>query len=161
MRRNKELANRLEEVLLNGNWIAGTNFKSQLENVNWKQATQKIEPLNTIASLTFHVNYYLAGILKVFKGGNLEIKDKYSFDLPNIDSEDSWRILVNEFLANSKAFVKEVSKIPDETLDKPFVIEKYGTYLRNIEGVIEHCYYHLGQISFIKRVIIQNENLNH
>lgn len=69
--------------------------------------------------------------------------------------------MVNEFLANSKAFVKEVSKIPDETLDKPFVIEKYGTYLRNIEGVIEHCYYHLGQISLIKRVIIQNENLNH
>lgn len=86
MRRNKELANRLEEVLLNGNWIAGTNFKSQLENVNWKQATQKIEPLNTIASLTFHVNYYLAGILKVFKGGNLEIRDKYSFDLPDINS---------------------------------------------------------------------------
>lgn len=28
-----------------------------------------------------------------------------------------------------------------------------GSYLRNIEGVIEHSYYHLGQISLIKKMI--------
>jgi len=28
----------------------------------------------------------------------------------------------------------------DSIFDQPFVDEKYGTYLRNIEGVIEHSY---------------------
>ena len=156
MERNKELANRLDEVLLNGRWIANTNYKLQIESVSWQQATQKIGTLNTIATLTFHVNYYLAGILNVFKGGELEIRDKYSYDIPPIQSESDWKTLMNEFLLNSEEFVNEVANIPDSKLDEPFVDEKYGTYLRNIEGVIEHSYYHLGQISLIKKMISEN-----
>jgi hypothetical protein len=102
--------------------------------------------------MTYHVNYYLDGILNVFKGGALEIRDKYSFDLPPIKSENDWRILVDEFMINAEDFVKEVAKIPDSKLDEPFVDEKYGTYLRNIEGVIEHAYYHLGQVVLIKKM---------
>lgn len=156
MERNKELANRLDEVLLNGLWIANTNYKLEIESVTWQQATQKIGTLNTIASLTFHVNYYLAGLLNVFKGGELEIRDKYSFDIPAIQSESDWKTLMNEFLLNSEELVNEVANIPDSKLDEPFVDEKYGTYLRNIEGVIEHSYYHLGQISLIKKMISEN-----
>lgn len=157
MDRNKALANRLEEVLLNGRWIAHTNFKQLLESISWEQAIQKIGTLNTIASLTFHVNYYLAGIINVFKGGDLEIRDKYSFDLPSIQSEADWESLKNEFIVNSEIFVKEVANLSDDQLDRPFVDEKYGTYSRNIEGIIEHNYYHLGQISLIKKMIIENE----
>lgn len=155
MERNKELANRLNEVLLNGRWIANTNYKLQLESIMWKQATQKIGTLNTIASLTYHINYYLAGILNVFKGGELEIRDQYSFDVQTIESESDWEKLINEFLSNSEEFIKEVTNLPDYKLDEPFVDIKYGTYLRNIEGVIEHSYYHLGQISLIKKMILE------
>lgn len=153
MERSKELARRLDEVLLHGQWIANTNFKAQLDSVNWIQATQKIGTLNTIASLTFHVNYYLAGLINVFKGGELEIRDKFSFDLPPIKSEADWNALLKEFLYNSEVFIKEVASMPDERLDEPFFEEKYGTYLRNIEGVIEHSYYHLGQISLLNKMI--------
>lgn len=156
MKRSEFIAKRLNEVLLNGRWIANTNYREQIESVNWVQATQQIGSLNTIAALTFHVNYYLAGILKVFNGGALEIRDKYSFDLPPIHSETDWTRLVNEFLVNAGEFVKQVASMEDATLDSVFVDEKYGTYLRNIEGVIEHCYYHLGQISLIKKLVSEN-----
>jgi hypothetical protein len=43
----------------------------------------------------------------------------------------------------------------DSAFDQPFVDEKYGTYLRNIEGVIEHSYYHLGQVSLLKKMVTQ------
>jgi hypothetical protein len=56
-------------------------------------------------------------------------------------------------VSNAAAFVREVSKIQDEKLDEIFVEEKYGTFLRNIEGVIEHAYYHLGQIVVIRKMI--------
>jgi len=158
--KNKELANRLNEVLLEGRWIANTNFKLQIESLDWEQATQKIGTLNTIAALTFHGNYYLAGILNVFRGGELEIRDKYSFDLPPIESETDWENLVDEFINNSKEFVKEVANLPDSKLDEPFVDVKYGTYLRNIEGVIEHSYYHLGQISLLRKMIFENKKIN-
>ena len=153
MERTKALSNRAREVLLDGRWVANTNCKAQLENLNWEQATQKVGNLNTIAALTFHINYYLAGLIVVFQGGTLEIRDKYSFDLPPITSQADWEKLVKEFLENSETFVQEVAKLSDTILDKPFVDEKYGTYLRNIEGIIEHSYYHLGQISMLKKMI--------
>lgn len=155
MTRNLAIANRLREVLLSGKWIANTNFKDQILSVGWEQAIQKVDNLNTIALLTFHINYYLAGLLNVFTGGKLEIKDKYSFDLPEIKSEKDWNKLVNEFLSNSEMFVNQVEQMDESMLDQPFVEEKYGSYLRNIEGVIEHSYYHLGQVSLIRKMIIQ------
>lgn len=74
-----------------------------------------------------------------------------------IQSETDWKKLINEFLINSEKFIKEVTNLPDYKLDEPFTDEKYGSYLRNIEGAIEHSYYHLGQISLIKKMIVDND----
>lgn len=157
MKRNINISNRLREVLLNGHWIANTNYKEQILTINWQQATQKVGSLNTIAALIYHINYYLAGLLKAFENGKLEISDKYSYDLPQINSEADWSTLVTEFLYNSEKFAALVEQMDDSIFDQPFIDEKYGSFLRNIEGVIEHSYYHLGQISMIKKMITQNQ----
>jgi uncharacterized damage-inducible protein DinB len=153
--RNTTLASRLREVLLDGHWIANTNYKKQLESINWKQAIKKVDNLNTIAALTFHINYYMEGLLNVFNGGKLEISDKYSFDLPEIKTEQDWNELLNRFLTNAEHFAGKVEQMDDAIFDQPFVDEKYGSYLRNIEGVIEHSYYHLGQVSLLRKMITQ------
>ncbi len=157
MTRNITISTRLREVLLNGHWIANTNYKEQILSINWQQAIQKVDSLNTIAALTYHINYYLAGLLIAFENGKLEISDKYSFDLPQINSEEDWNKLVTDFLDNSEKFSNQVEQMNDSVFDHPFIEAKYGSYLRNIEGVIEHSYYHLGQISLIKKMIIQNQ----
>ena len=125
-------------------------------SITWQQALQKVDSLNTIAALTYHINYYLAGLLNAFENGKLEIRDKYSFDLPPIHSEADWKKLLTAFLDNSEKFAGQVEQMDDSLFDQPFVDEKYGSYLRNIEGVIEHSYYHLGQISLIRKMIMQN-----
>ena len=147
------LARRAREVLLDGRWIANTNYKDQLDRITWRDAVQKIGELNTIAALVFHVNYYLVGLNLVFNGGPLEIRDEFSFDLPPITSASDWKKLVDELIQNSKLFVENVEHMDDAKLDEPFVNEKYGRYRRNIEAVIEHGYYHLGQISLIRKMI--------
>jgi uncharacterized damage-inducible protein DinB len=157
MNRNTALASRLREVLLDGHWIANTNYKEQLQSINWDQAIQKVGNLNTIAALTFHINYYMEGLLNVFNGGKLEISDKYSFDLPGIKTEQDWTQLVSTFLHNAETFASKVEQMEDTLFDQPFVDEKYGSYLRNIEGVIEHSYYHLGQVSIIRKMITQHQ----
>jgi hypothetical protein len=158
MHRNVTLASRIREVLLNGSWIANTNYKEQLQNINWQQASQKVEDLNSIAALTYHVNYYLAGLLSAFENGKLTISDKYSFNVPQINSEAEWNRLVADFLNNSENFANKVEQMDDTIFDQPFIEEKYGTFLRNIEAVIEHSYYHLGQISLIKKMIVKIES---
>jgi hypothetical protein len=149
-----QLAKRFREVMLDGLWIANTNFKDQLSGVTWEQATTKIADLNTIAMLTFHIDYYIAGIINVFEGGDLEIKDQFSFDLPPIGSQEQWEALLNKLLNDSEKFATLLGQLPDSKMTEVFVDEKYGTYLRNIDGMIEHAYYHLGQIALIKKMIL-------
>lgn len=151
MKISNNLADRLREVFLDGTWIAHTNYKKILSEVDQAMATTKIGNLNTIAMLTYHVNYFLEGLLPVLDGGALDIQDKYSFDLPPIKTEADWQKLVNDLLSNAEKFIEKVRSLSDEKLLGPFVDEKYGTYLRNMEGVIEHSYYHLGQVALIKK----------
>ena len=157
MKRSKQIASRFREVILYGTWISNTNFKDQLSNVTWTQATKKIGSLNTLADLAFHNNYYIGGILNVFEGGELDIRDKYSFDYPPIKSQEDWEKLLNLLWDNAEKYADHVERMSDEKLDEMFFDEKCGSYLRNIEGTIEHNYYHLGQIVLIKKMVLEEE----
>lgn len=151
----KQLADRFREILLSGHWVTNTNFKEQLSDITWEKATTKVGSLNTIAALTFHVNYYIAGVLNVLEGGSLDIRDKYSFDLPPLKSQKAWEGLLNIMWSNAEKFADKVEQMTDDKLFDVFVDEKYGTYQRNLEGMIEHCYYHLGQIVLIRKLLLE------
>ena len=154
MQRNITLSQRLREVFFDGKWIANTNYREQISDVTLHQANYKIHDLNSIALLTFHINYYLEGLIQVLNDGVLEISDRYSFDMPLINTDKEWSDLKDRFLKNAATFSNKVAELDDTILDQSFVDEKYGTYLRNIEAVIEHSYYHLGQLVLIKKMIL-------
>lgn len=151
MKLNAYLTNRLKEVFTEGKWVVGTNFKAQIIDLDWKDAIYKVEDFNTIADLTFHIHYYIAGVANVLKGGTLDIKDKFSFDSTPIKSKEDWKNLVDLFCVDSENFISLIEHMTDEQLQENFVDEKYGNYYRNIDLMIEHSYYHLGQIILIKK----------
>ena len=153
MESSSSLANRFREVILNGTWIANTNFKDQLANTNWKLAVTQIDSLNTIAILAQHIHYYINGLNNVFKGGTLDIKDQFSFNFPPIASQEQWDFFLNRFWTDAETFASLIEQMSEEKLKDVFVDEKYGTYQRNIEAMIEHSYYHLGQIVLLKKMI--------
>jgi hypothetical protein len=155
MNLSKQIANQFRDVLLTGTWVA-TNFKTQLSDINWEQANTKVKSLNTIAALTFHIDYYLAGLIQVFQVGTLDIRDKYSFDAPPITSQIDWEQRLQKLWSNAETFANLIEKMDDATLMKPFVEKKYGNNYINIQAMIEHCYYHLGQIVLIKKLIRAN-----
>ena len=156
MSSTSQLAKRFREVMLDGLWIANTNFKDQLKDISLEQATAKVGSLNTIAMLTFHIDYYIAGLINVFEGGDLEIRDQFSFDLPLIESQEQWEELLHKLWNDSEKFAVLLEQMPDYKMNEVFVNKKYGTYLRNIDGMIEHAYYHLGQITLIKKLLTNN-----
>ncbi len=153
MNTKSELAKRFREVILNGTWIANTNFKNELDTLDWKMATSKFQNLNTIALLAQHIHYYISGVKNVFLGGNLEISDRFSFDFPEFKSEMEWKIFLDKFWTDSEEFAHLIETMDDDTLSAYFVEEQYGTYYRNIDGMIEHSYYHLGQIVLLKKML--------
>lgn len=152
------LADRLCEVLTEGIWVSGTNYKKEILTTHWKDAIKCIDPLNTVAKITFHVHYYIDGLIKVLEGGPLHIKDKYSFDAPPIKSEKDWNNLTSKFCYDSEKLIGLIKDMSEEDLLNTFEDEKYGNYLRNLDLMIEHGYYHLGQIVLIKKLIQQRNN---
>jgi len=125
MKSTTEIANRFREVILNGTWIANTNFKDQLENLDWKIAVSPIQDINTISALAQHVHYYINGINQVFKGGTLDIKDQFSFDFPPIHSQEQWDNFLTKFWNDAEEFALLVEQMSDEKLDEGFVDVKY------------------------------------
>jgi hypothetical protein len=151
---NEQIAKQLRELFLSGQWI-GTdlNLKSQLDDVDVEMANTKYQSLNTIALLAFHLNYYLEGVMNVFKGGALVIRDKYSYNMPPITSQEEWDTMRENIYRNAEYFIYLVEQMPTSQLYDAFTNEKYGSYLRNLMGILEHSYYHLGQIVLIKKLI--------
>lgn len=151
------IAKQLRDVHFGGNWTA-VNLKETLADVTWQQATTKVNTLNTIATLVYHMNYYLNAVLKVLKEQPLDSKHQYSFNVPPILSQNDWDELQNKIWRDVGTIANLIEELPESKLWKTFEDEKYGTYFRNIEGIIEHSHYHLGQIVLIKKIMLQNNN---
>ncbi len=157
MRKTEELANRLREVVLNGTWISNTNFKDQLEGLDWKIATSEFDTVNTISLLAQHIHYYIKGVSNVFVRGKLEIRDKYSFDFPLIESQEDWNRFLKLFWKDTEFLANCIEQMEEDQLKTAFVDEKYGSYERNIDAIIEHGYYHLGQVVLLKKLILNSQ----
>jgi len=147
-----QIAKQLHDVHFGGNWTA-SNLKQHLSDVSWQQATTKISSFNTIVALVYHMNYYVSAIIKVLQGGPLDAHDKYSFDHPPISSEKDWQHLLNKTWADAETLAALIEQLPDPKLDENFLEGKYGTWYRNLAGLIEHTHYHLGQIVLIKKML--------
>ena len=146
----QQIAKHLREVHVGKNWT-WVNLKETLEGVNWQQATTKVNSFNTIAVLVYHMNYYVAAQLNLLKTGTLDAHDDFAFNLPPLKSEADWQKLTQKSFDEAEELAQMIENLPESKLSEICVNEKYGTYYRNFQGMIEHCHYHLGQIVFLKK----------
>ncbi|HEU5168324.1 MAG TPA: DinB family protein [Chitinophagaceae bacterium] len=157
MNLSAQIATHFRDLHFGGNWTS-VNLKQTLADVSWQQATTKIYSLNTIAILVFHINYYVSAVLQVLQGGPLDAHDKYSFDLPPIQSLEDWEKLLSKVWTEAESFANLVEQLPESKLGETFSDEKYGNYYRNLHGIIEHTHYHLGQIVLIKKILVESND---
>lgn len=154
MNLSTQIAKHFKDVYAGGNYT-GVNLKSVLADVDFKIATTKVGSFNTTLALVYHINYYVIAVSKVLQGEPLSANDKFSFDHPQIQSEEEWQKFLQQFWADAENFASLIELLPSEKFSEAFLDGKYGTYYRNIAGVIEHTHYHLGQIVFIKKMLSQ------
>lgn len=151
-----QIAKQFREVYFGGNWTS-VNLKDSLAGLSWQQATTKVYSLNTIAALVYHMNYFVSATLKTLEGEPLDAHDKYSFDLPPIQSGQDWEKLLDKTWMDAEKFAGLVEQLPETKLWDDFSDNKYGNYYRNIHGIIEHNHYHLGQIVVVKKILLQRD----
>lgn len=155
-----QIAKHFREIHFGGNWTF-SNLKDNLADVSWQQATTQVYSFNTIATLVYHIHYFVAAVLPVLQGGTLDAHDKFSFDCPPINSKEDWDGLLNKLFTDAENLALLIEQLPESKLWENFTDEKYGNYYRNLHGIIEHTHYHLGQIVLIKKILLQaDENLS-
>lgn len=150
----KQIAKHFREVFFGGNWTS-VNLKETLKDITWQQATTQVHSLNTIAALVFHINYYVSAVLKVLQAEALDAHDKFSFNLPPIQSGQDWEKLLDKVFTEAEQFANLIEQLPEHKLWEDFTDKKYGNYYRNLHGIIEHSHYHLGQIVLIKKILAE------
>jgi DinB superfamily len=156
MQLTTQIAKHLREIHFGGNWTS-VNLKDTLAGVSWQQAIAPVSSFNTIATLVYHINYYISAVLKVLEGGPLNASDKYSFTHPPIQSQQDWEKLLEKTWADAEKFAHLIEQLPGHKLEENLADEKYGNYYRNLHGIIEHSHYHLGQIVLIKKILLQQD----
>jgi hypothetical protein len=148
------IAKHFRDVHFGGNWT-WSNLKDNLAGVTWQQATTQVHGFNTIATLVYHTHYFVKAASQVLDGGPLDAHDKYSFDHPPIHSQQDWEKFLDQVWTSAEKMARLIEQLPEEKLWENFTDEKYGTYYRNLHGIIEHTHYHLGQIALIKKLLQQ------
>lgn len=146
------IAKHLRDVHFGGNWTV-VNLKETLADVTWQQATTKVASFNTIATLVFHIHYFVGTVLKVLRGGPLEGNDAHSFAHPPIGSQEDWNAFLEKVWSDAHDFADLIEQLPESRLWETFTDAKYGNYYRNLQGIVEHTHYHLGQIVLIKKLL--------
>lgn len=153
MESSARLAERLSDVFLNGQWIAGTNFSLVLDDISFEEANRSVGGLNSMYRLAYHVDYYLRGLCRVLEKNELKISDRFSFPEAEIDAPDRWENFKIDLQLNAQRLISLVQNMTDAALDATFVQPQYGSNRRNLEALIEHSYYHLGQMTLIKKLL--------
>ena len=154
---SQQAAKHFRDVYLGGNWTT-TNVRSVLADVTWQEATTPIGTFNTIAILTNHIGYYLPILIDVLEGKPLNGKDELSFVHPELLSEDDWQQMQHAIWTDVEKASELIERMPETQFNAAFTDEKFGTYFRNIHGIIEHTHYHLGQIVILKGLLQNNVN---
>jgi hypothetical protein len=147
-----QLAKHFRDVHFGGNWTTSC-LRDQLQDVSWQQAVKKIDGFNSILSLVYHMSYFVPVLSNVLRGNKLDAHDKYSWQPPVIGSQQSWEELLTSIWKEAEAAAGLIEILPAAKLEEDFSEEKYGSYYRNIAGIIEHLHYHLGQIVLLKKLV--------
>ena len=89
----------------------------------------------------------------MLQGEVLNAGHQYSFELAPIHSAEDWDQLQKKAFEDAELFASQIELLDEETLFSDFSEQKYGSYYKNLLGIIEHTYYHLGQISLIRKIL--------
>jgi len=131
-------------------------LQQALEDVSLEEANKTIGKHNSIRQLVFHLHYYAKAFSEVLKGNPLNATDKEAFKAPEFNSESEWLDYLNGIYVEAKEIALLIERLPLEKLNQNIPEEKYGTYFRNLAGIIEHAHYHLGQIVLLKKLYRSN-----
>ena len=145
MSKSAFIASRIHALFFGPNWTE-TSLSELIQNHRFAEFLNSKVGTNSAASVLFHIHYYQKAQLSVLQGGPLLARDSESFDHPKWVNESDWLQFGTDVLETGRELELAASKLPESTWSEPFVKAEYGSYETNLIGMLEHSYYHFGQL---------------
>ncbi len=147
MKTATELAERINDMYQGENW-SGLNLKDLLADISFSEATTLTKVSNySIASVVAHIIYYLKSVTNNMESDDVDIREEKGFQIKNMEGDVDWQELLRTL---GLAVANLVNKINDMDANENIETVQID---RNLHAAIEHCYYHLGQLLFLKRML--------
>jgi DinB superfamily len=146
-------ARHIREIHFGNNW-SDSAMQEVLKDVTWQQAiATPIPSVHSIAVLVYHTNFYLNYVHKSIREGVYKFDHDDSFKVTPIESEADWQALLQQSWDDAEAFAQTVEKLSDNLNLFKVVPPFQNSFYKNIQGIIEHNHYHLGQIALLKKLV--------
>jgi hypothetical protein len=146
------IAENLLNVVDGGNWTE-VSILDVLLDVSYLEANTKTPASeNTIASLVHHLKFWNGVIVQRIQNRDPEIPAVNGFDVEAPASEKDWQLLIEQTKNSFTVLADAIKQFQPERLNAPTNFGK-STFSKNIFGIVEHAYYHLGQIVILKKFV--------
>ena len=148
----KYYVDQLKGLYDGNNWVY-SSITEILKDIDFETAIQKkLNNRNTIYEILQHSLSWRIFLLKKLEGDvAFDIQQNDTLDWPKVDhkSEETWKQLVLDFHQNQADLVQFLSQKDDRVLFE-MVSNRTYNFKHLINGVIQHDYYHFGQIALLK-----------
>lgn len=144
------IARHLLEVHEGDNWTE-VNIRETLQDLPLAAALERTPAsANTIAGLLHHISFWNRVVGQRIAGVAPEIPEDNGFLHPPLHTEADWLALQQDNLRSAQELAAVIKSIPGERLEEPILPGASSVY-RNLQGIVEHTHYHLGQIVILKQ----------
>ena len=145
MSKSAFIASRVHALFFGPNWTE-TSLSELIQNHTFDEFSNAKVGTNSAAAVLFHIHYYQRAQLSVLQGGPLNAKDSESFYHPSWKRESDWFQFGSEIIDTGTELEAAIAQLPESIWSEPFVKAEYGSYETNLAGMLEHSYYHFGQL---------------
>ena len=135
----------------NGNSWVTNNFKDKVLSIKDTEALIKIQGhSHSVAQLVGHINAWRNFALQKLTGNNgYDIKDESSVNWPE---PNDWNVICGEFELCHQNLLTAIENFPVDHWNSRVPGRNYS-FIYLITGIIQHDYYHYGQIGSVLAAI--------
>lgn len=140
------------ERLYGENWPE-VHLQQMLDEITEPIANSKLAGFNnSIHQITQHLIADVMVVTKRLQGINYRLKPEEDWIPDDKIAKLDWSQTKRALMESKTALINHLHKLKDADLDKP-ILKDYSTIYVTLHGHIQHCYYHIGQISVLYRAL--------
>jgi len=144
------IKNLFDDLYEGSPWL-GVNLNDTLKNITAQQAAREISPQwNTIWEIVNHVISWRQNVIRRVQGEPVVAPDNNYFSMVTDTSEAAWQGTLDMLKSTTLQWTALLEKYNENDLER-INSTNGNTYYTEIQGILQHDAYHLGQIVLLAK----------